>query len=332
MTGRAADLHLLVDIAVLRRHVVQTQLHRDGAAASGVFAAGVGHEKPTVLADRTFHNVGRLVEFLVGKPLVDLRHDLLPKNRRRVRARIGQNDLLGVVVATPDDTGIIRGVARKPAVKVARRRAGLSGNGHIFNLRRRAGAGFDGVFQHIGDIPGGHVLHCHMRLLGIVQHDLAVGVDHLRIRSCLAPDALVCKRGIRLRHRLDAHALCQTAHCQRRQINIREGVSRRVHVGGNERAEPHLFLRKLEAVFGRHLRDQLDRNRIDRVLDRFVDVHKPPVDRVGVLRPVPCVGKRIRRIVHHRRRRHKPQLQRRRIDRDRLDGRAGRQIALRGAV
>ena len=261
-----------------------------------------------------------------------LLHDLLPEDDGGIRRRIRQHDLLGVVVAAPDDAGIIGRIARKPAVKVTRRCAGLARDGHVFDLCGRAGSGFDGVLQHIGDIPGRHVLHRDVRLLRVIEHDLSVGVYNLRIRPRLAVHAFVCKRRVRLRHRLDGHALGKPAHRERRQVHVRERVSRRVYIGGNERAEAHFFLRELEAVFRGHLRDELDGDRVDGKTHCLVDVHEAPVDRVGVFRPVPRVGKRIRRIVHDRRGRDEPELQRGRVDGNGLDGRARGQIALRRAV
>ena len=261
-----------------------------------------------------------------------LLHDFLPQNNGGICRRIRQHDLLGVIVAAPDDAGIIGRIAREPAVKVTRRCAGLARDGHIRDLRRRAGAGFDGVLQHIGNIPSRHVLHRNVRLLRVIEHDLTVGVYDLRIRPRLTVHALVCKRRVSLRHRLDGHAPGQSAHRERRQVNVRERVSRRVHIGRYKRAETHFFLCELEAVFRGHLRDELDGDRVDGKTHSLVDVHEAPVDRIGVFRPVPRVGKRIRRIVHDRRGRDEPELQRGRVDGNGLDGRARGQIALRRAV
>ena len=171
-----------------------------------------------------------------------------------------------------------------------------------------------------------------MRLLRVIEHDLSVGVYNLRIRPRLAVHAFVCKRRVRLRHRLDGHAPGQSAHRERRQVHVRERVSRRVYIGRYKRAESHFFLCELEAVFRSHLRDELDGDRVDGKTHCLVDVHEAPVDRVGVFRPVPRVGKRIRRIVHDRRGRDEPELQRGRVDGNGLDGRARGQIALRRAV
>ena len=321
-----------MDIAVLRRHIVETELHGHGAASSRVLTAGVCHEQAAVAADRALDHVCGLVEFLVGKAVVHLLHDLLPEDDGGIRRRIRQHDLLGVIVAAPDDAGIIGRIARKPAVKVACRGAGLARDGHVYDLCGRAGAGFDGVLQHIGNIPSRHVLHRNVRLLRIIEHDLTVGVYDLRIRPRLTVHAFVCKRCVSLRHRLNGHALGKPAHRKRRQVNVRERVSRRVHIGRYKRAESHFFLCELEAVFRGHLRDELDGDRVDGKTHSLVDVHEAPVNRVGVFRPVPRVGKRIRRIVHDRRGRDEPELQRGRVDGNGLDGRARRQIALRRAV
>ena len=249
------------------------------------------------------------------------RHDLLPQRDGRVRRGFGQHDLLGVIIAAPHNAGVIRRVARKPPVKVARGRAGLAGHGHAVQLRRRAGAVADGVLQHIGDIPRRHILHGDVGILRIVQNDLlASRVGHAGIGARLAVDALVGKGRIRRRHRAHAHAVRQAAHRHWREVHVGEHLALGVYIIRYQRTQPHLVLGKGVAVFRRHLGHELDGDRIVGMADRLVDRHQPAVDVVGIFRPAGAVGKGIGRVVIDRGGRDEPQLDRGGVDRHRLDG------------
>ena len=254
-------------------------------------------------------------------------HDLLPHDDGGVGVGIRQHDLLRVVVAAPDDAGIIRRIAREPAVEIARGRAGLAGNGHVFQLRRRAGALFDGRFEHIGDIPRGHVLHGDVGFLRVVQNDLSVRILHNGVSPGLAPDALVGERGVSRRHGADRHASCEAAEGERPEVHVGQLFAVRGFIRGNERGQSHLVLGEGIAVFRRHLRHELDRDGIDRLLDSLLHGHEAAVGRVEVLGPGRRIGKGIRRIVHDGRGRDEAKLNGGRVDRDGLDDGAGGQKA-----
>ena len=241
---------------------------------------------------------GNLRELLVLQPLVDALHHELPELGGGVAA--AGVDVGVALVARPDRAAVIRGIADEVPVAPVVGRTGLTGDGHTGEIRTGAGTALDDLLKQAVHDVGGRLLHGDVGLGAVFEHDLAVGVYDLRIRPRLAVHALVCKRRVRLRHRLDGHAPGQSAHRKRRQVHVRERVSRRVHIGRHKRAESHFFLRELEAVFRGHLRDELDGDRVDGKTHSLVDVHEAPVDRIGVFRPVPRVGKRIRRIVHDR--------------------------------
>ena len=332
MAGGVADLDLLMHIARFRRHVMRAECHADRALAARVERAGVGRQQAAVTADRDLDEVGGLLERLVLEILMDLLHDLFPHDDGRVGLGVGQDDLLRIVVAAPDDTGVVRRIAREPAVKVAGGRAGLAGDGHVFELRGSAGTRLDRRFEHVGDIPRGHVLHGDVGILRIIKDDLPVGVLDDGIGPGLAPDALVGKGRVGRRHGADRHAPGQTAERERPEVDVRELLAGIRLVGGDERGQAHLVLGEGIAVFRRHLRDELDRNGIDRLGHSLFHRHKTAVGRVEVLGPGRRVGEGIGRIVHHGRRGDEAKLDGGRVDRDGLDDGAGREQALRGAV
>ena len=291
------DIHHPVHITALRRHVVQAQLHPDDTVAARVGIARIGGQQAALAADRALDHICRPGKLLVGKALMHRLHDLLPQHNSGIRARIRQYDLLRVVVAAPDHGRVIRRVTGKPAVKVIGGCACLARHSHAAQLCRSARAVCHGIFQHIIDIPGGHVLHGHMRRLRIVQNDVAACVDDLCVRPRLTVDALVGERGIGGGHCPHRHAVCQSAHRHRREVGVGEHLALGVYIIRYQCTQPHLVLGKGVAVLRRHFSHQLDRHGVERLTHRLIDGNKAAVGRIRVLRPIGTVGKRVWRVI-----------------------------------
>ena len=263
---------------------------------------------------------------------MDAGHDLLPEAYGGVLGGVGEDNLLRIVVAAPDHRRIVRRVAGEPAVIVAGGGAGLAGHGHVLQLGTGAGAGFDGILHHIGGIPGRLLAHGHPGVLGVVQDHLAVGIEHTGIGSSLAVKAVVGEGGIGLGHIPDGDALGEAAHGHGRQVNIREHCAIGAHILRDQAGEPHLVPGKVEGRLRAHLRHQLHRHGVEGKAHGIVDGDQAAIGGVGILRPGRRIGELIGRIVIDRGGRDEPQLHGGRKDRDGLDGGAGGEIALGGAV
>ena len=199
-------------------------------------------------------------------------------------------------------------------------------------MRRRAGALFDGRFEHIGDIPRGHVLHGNVGFLCVVQNDLSVRILHNGVSPGLAPDALVGERGVSRRHGADRHAPREAAEGERPEVHVGQLFAVRGFIRGNERGQSHLVLGEGIAVFRRHLRHELDRDGIDRLLDSLLHGDKAAVGRIEVFGPCRRISEGIRRIVHDGRRRNQTEFNGGCVDCNRFDDGTRRQEASRRTV
>ena len=332
MAGGIANLNQLMGRALRRRNVMRTERDTDCAVAARVECTSVGRQKPAVTADRDFNEIRRLLERFILQALMHQVHDLLPHDNRGIGVGIRQHDLFRVIVAAPDDAGIIRRIACKPAVEITRGRAGLAGDGHVLQLRRRAGALLDSRFEHIGDIPRGHVLHGNVGFLRVIQNDLPVRVLHNGVSPGFAPNALVCERGISRCHSADGYAPCEAAESKRPEVHIGQFFAVCGLIRGNKCGKSHFILGEGIAVFRRHFRHKLDRDGIDRLLDSLLHGDKAAVGRIEVFGPCRRISEGIRRIVHDGRRRNQTEFNGGCVDCNRFDDGTRRQEASRRTV
>ena len=266
----------------------------------------------------------------VGQILLQNRDHVFPHDQRRVSVD-HKVDFLRLVEAAPGHRRVVGGIAGEPAVAVIRGRAGLARHLRIGHLRRRTGAVKDGVAQHIGHIPGRMLTHGRVGLLGIVQHHLAVAVHHFGIGSGLTEHAPVGEGRIGVGHFPHGDAVGQLPHAQRRQADV--GKLLAVDLFGlHQIVEAHLLRGKSVALFRGQICQNLDGNGVQRLAQAVVDQHPAAVASAFVLGPLPAVEHHIGRILIGGAGGDHAVFQRRAVDRNGLDGRAGRQAALGGAV
>ena len=235
----------------------------------------------------------------------------------------GEVHILGHVVAGPDGGHVVRREADEPAVAVIGGRTGLAADGHAGQAGLGAGAAVDGVAEHVGHVPRGVGLESHDRARGILEHDLAAGILDIRIRAAVGEHAVVDEGGVRLRHLADGDAVRELA----------EGERRIVAVGLGKARDAELVLEELIRRARRELVEDLCRDGVERALQRLADGDDAVVAAAGVFRIPARAGELdVRRIVDLRVLRDEAELHGRAVGRDRLDGRSGRALGLRGPV
>ena len=279
--------------------------------------AGGTCQKPRLRADRNAHQVVCAhVEVLIGKPCVDLAHDLLPQGRRRV-AR--SDNARGRIVADPYGAGIVRRKTDKVTVAVAVGRAGLTGDGHPGECRTGTGTAraVDNALQKLDHRIGGAFLHRNVGLALVVKDRLAVVILDLDIGARHGIDAVVGKGGIGRRHFKRRHAAAQTAQRQSAgRGNIVAGERRKVklvrHEGVGRRRRQRLQHTHRRGVGGKAHR-VLQR---DDALVAGIGIHRPDILISG------AAHHRHGIIVDHGRRRDHAGVNGRGIDGKRLDCRA----------
>ena len=251
---------------------------------------------------------------------MDRRHDELPDLRRRVA---GEVHVLRRVVPGPDRRDVVRREADEVAVAVVGGRTGLAADGHVAQTRLGAGAVVDGVDEHVGHVPGGVRLEGDDGARRVFQHDVAGGIRNIVVRAGIGEDAVVDEGAVRLRHLAHGDAVGELAEGERRVVAVRVD-----HAGDAE-----LVFQKLERRARRELVEDLRRDGVQRALQTFADGDDAVVAAAGVARIPGRAGELdVRAVVHLRVLRDQPQLHGRAVDGDRLDGRAGRPLGLRGAV
>ena len=177
-------------------------------------------------------------------------HDALPDHDSGVRAEIHG---LGIVVAGPDRRYIVGREADEIAVIVVRGRARLAGDGHAGEVSSGAGAAAaDRVFEHVADVGRRVGREGADRARDVVQHNVAVGVEHLRVGPAVGHRAGVDEGAVSLRHLADGRALGQRA----------ERHGRVIGVGGQERREAQLLRQVLVALRRGELIHDLRRDRV----------------------------------------------------------------------
>ena len=271
--GIGAHLDLNRAGAGLRRSGGGLNLPADHPAAPVVQGAQGGGLQAAVGADLNGGDALRpLEEALVLQPLMDLLHDHLPGQGRRVLAA-GGDILRLVLVAYPHCGGIVGGVAGEVAVVVVVGGTGLTGHRHAADGGGAAGAAGDRVAQHLVHEVGGGLLHGHGGG-GAVVH------DHLRVVVGLdAGDspgggihALVDEGAVGRRHLHGGHAVGQSAHGQGAQGQV-TGVQ----------VKAQLLLHKLEGAALPHGLQRAAGHGIDGALDAVGYGHVALVPDGGVL-------------------------------------------------
>ena len=163
-----------------------------------------------------------------------------------------------------------------------------------------------------------------MALLRIVQNDRAVPVNDLGVQSGFAEHAVIREGREGLRHFTDGNAVGLLTQRQRRQRDVGEFLAADgflLHEGGNA----HLFRQELVALFHAEIIQRLSGDGVQGLRQAAHDIAQAAVGSRIVERPVAVVihgG-----ILIDRRRRDDALLQRRRVNRKRLEGGARGQQA-----
>ena len=136
-------------------------------------------------------------------------HDLTPHGNSGIYIAAGKTNLLRLVIAAPDNGGVIRGIACKPAGLVIAGGAGFARNGNIALVGSAAGTVGDSPLQHIVDIEIRFCADGSVAFLRIVKNHISLRIDDLCIGSCLAENAAVGEGGIGLRHFANGQTVSQ---------------------------------------------------------------------------------------------------------------------------
>ena len=251
---------------------------------------------------------------------MDRCHDELPDLRRGVA---GEVHILRRVVPGPDRRDVVRRVADEIAVAVGGRRTGFAGDGHVAQARLGAGTGVDGVIKHVGHVPRGVRLEGDDGARRVFQHDVARRIRNIVVRAGVGEDAVVDESAVRLRHLAHGDAVRELAEGERGIVAVRVDHTRDAELGLQE------FKRRARREFI----EDLCRYGVQRALQTLADGDDAVVAAAGVARVPGRAGELdVRAVVHLRVLRDQPQLHGRTVDGDRLEGRSGRALGLRGAV
>ena len=205
-------------------------LLRDHHALRGTAAAG---EKSRLGAHRHLdHAVRGGREVPVGQVRVHAAHHLVPHCRGGV-ARGG--DLGGRIVADPDRAGIVGRKAAEITVVSVAGGTGLAGDGHAREGSHRARAVAHDALEKLVDGIDRALLHRDPGLRRVVEHDVALGVQHLRIGARTGIDAVAGKGGVGRRHFHSGHAVGHAAHAQRAVIQVVMHQRGKAQLFGHER-------------------------------------------------------------------------------------------------
>ena len=307
--------------AGLGRHLVRPEAAGRGAARS---AACARSQQAGIHAVGLFDKVLRVrIEHQARVALVHLLHDLQPDIGRVAAVQAVQRVV--VFIADPHRRGILRRHAAEPDVGVRGGGTGLAGGLHARDLR--AGCSTVGgdvlhAVQHV--VRGAHVLEALVRIRLVVQHHVALGVNHLRIGARAAEHAFVDEGGEAARHLAHGHAVGQAAERQRRQIDIR--LDGAVRIGAvADQLDVQLLGQEIIGFLRRQRVEHLHRDRIDRAGDTAFDRHRTAGRVAAVVhRPGVAVFILAQRAVVHRAARHDHALiHRRSVGGQGLKGRTG---------
>ena len=197
--GIHTDGNLLVHGAVGRGHVALIPVVRDGLVTVHVVIAGVGRQLAADAAGRYAHETvvgGRAVNDLSGvEPLrlVNLLHKALPQRRGCIAAGRLAGKRFVVVVTDPHGGGVPACHAGEEHALGIGVGAGLAGDDLRGNLRLGAGAALHGFLEHIRNQIGCGRLEYLMAILLLmhVDDDVAVVVKDSGEGQRLLIDALV---------------------------------------------------------------------------------------------------------------------------------------------
>ncbi len=293
--------------ACLSRYIVDADQRSARAVAADILLAPGACKHTAVGTVCAFDNIGRLLEAAIRFILVYQLHYFPPERDGRILGRIGQDNLLRIVIADPDGRSIIWCVATEPAVIVRGGRTGFTGDVNAVELRAGTGAILHDADKHIGQIPRRQFLDSRVCLLRVVENDIAALVEHLRIGARFPVGAVVGESCIGRSHCLDRNTVGQPSERHRREVDIS------VHLIADcafrhQRGEPKLFFRKGIGVFHTDIVTDLDRNGVRRALQRFGDRHQAAIGPILVARPGRGVRKRIWRVVVNRDGRNDPEV------------------------
>ena len=195
----------------LRGLVVHRHPLRADTAAAGIALAQVGGQHTTVGTDRHLHQIAAGEEALVLQSRMDLRHDLVPQDRRRIDAAGGHTAV--ALITHPAGAHIVGAVAHEVAVTLIVGGTGLTGQRHAAEGCGSTGAAGNDIVQDAVHQRGSAGLHGHVGLDLILQDHVAVAVLHPGEGAGLGVDALVDESTVSRRHLLGGDALGIAAQC-----------------------------------------------------------------------------------------------------------------------
>ena len=218
-----ADLDLNVAGAALLGGGAGLNFLADRPVAPVVLAAQVGGLQAAVRADGDGGDaLGPLKEALVLQPLVELLHHQFPDHGGRVFPMLDKDLLRLVLVAHPHGGGVIGGIAREVPVAVIGGGTGLTGDGHTAEGGVPAGTAGDHPAQQLVHQVGGGFLHSRPGLRDcVVDHSLLVVVAlNAGNEMGLNIGPPVNEGAVGSRHFHGGHAIGQSAHSQRGQVDV----------------------------------------------------------------------------------------------------------------
>ena len=189
----------------LRGLVVHRHPLRADTAAAGIALAQVGGQHTTVGTDRHLHQIAAGEEALVLQSRMDLRHDLVPQDRRRIDAAGGHTAV--ALITHPAGAHIVGAVAHEVAVTLIVGGTGLTGQRHAAEGCGSTGAAGNDIVQDAVHQRSSAGLYGHVGLDLILQDHVAVAVLHPGEGAGLGVDALVDESAVSRRHLLGGDAL-----------------------------------------------------------------------------------------------------------------------------
>ena len=341
-TAAGAVLNLRVLVAVAAGNILGIDQGRLDAgealalqAVADIIPAGIRCQLAGVGAYTHRYHLAGIVQGHIFLPFMQGAHYLFEQVGCRivnpVSVRIGCtiNDLRGVKTG-PNSGSIVAGEAAVPAVLVIGGGTGLTCCCNPVTprqIRFRTGSLLGTVLHTIVHIVYSLFAENLLRLLGVVQHQVAVAVIHLGKGSALPVYAVVGKGSKGSGHIPHLHTEGLGTHSQRSKSIVRMDRSAGIGIAVHQRGQPKLVLGKLIAVAGA--------NHIQGIGCDGVDGgYHATVNRPGILVP-PIVVQRPgaviviqRQILDHSSRRNGSQFKSRCVNGQRLDGRTGLELGI----
>ena len=291
LAAEAADLYLHMAFALACRYIGPVQTDPGNTVLiifTNVLFAELGGPVAAVHADVVVANAIIGGEVTVLQILVEGLHNLIPHHNGGVGPGVREDDLLLLIVAAPDDGGVVGGIAGEPAGLVVVGGTGLAGHGHVAHIGGGACAVVHGALQHAGHIIGGKLADSGVALLGVVQDDLVLLIQHQRVGSGLTEYAVIGEGGIGLGHFTDGHTPGQFAQTQRGigDIGVLSAADLLLlHQGGNTQ----LLGEEVIAVLQAQIVEHLDGDGVQRLGHALEHQHVTAVSSGAVLGPIPLI-------------------------------------------